>query len=176
MAKSACHIWNSSLCLVMYYLHVIILAYFENWCWYIILWIHCVIFVVWSIWWDKWLKLVKLSMRRGGFHTAPVHAFKQSLCGYFVLMDKRSMTLDIPLPHEAALTSCSHVDNMCCFGFCLWNLPAKQDHEQRSSLSVLWPFIFLPLASLFRSFAENVVTLMKRKQKTGHYLKEHSVS
>ena len=30
---------------------------------------------------------------------------------------KRSMTFDIPLPHDAALTSCPHADNMCCFDF-----------------------------------------------------------
>ena len=78
--------------------------------------------------------------------------FQTGLGGYSGLMDKRSMTSDIPLPHDSSPASCSHVDNMCCFDFCLWNLPAKQDHEQKSCLNVprrsFLPPCCLPLSDL----------------------------
>lgn len=135
VVKSTCSIWNSLLyCLLAEYTFISMWVY-----------LHAFKkkktsygFLVQSMLWDwSWLKLVRVSVRWVAYFN-----FTLLLCvvsnksGYFVLMDKISITLDIPPPHEAALTSCSHVD-MCCFDFCLWNLPAKQNREQKSILNLL---------------------------------------
>lgn len=147
------HIWNSSL-------------YLYSACGFICLcfvWIQCYFFCEIKA---KWMRLVKVSVRCVGFTNVRIsHCscvwFQTSLGGCLGLMDKRSMTLGIPLPHDAALTSCSHVDNMCCFDFCLWNLPTKQHHEQKSWLNILWPFIFLTVIYSVIYAPENTVILMK---------------
>lgn len=104
MAKSTCHIWNSSS-------HVDTFA--------------CTLTFVMSCLYFKpyfkilrSLKRVKISVSCVGYVNVRIsHCscawFQPRLSGHFGLMNKRSMTLDIPLPHDATRTSCSRVD-MCC--------------------------------------------------------------
>lgn len=56
-------------------------------------------------------------------------------------MDKRSMTLDIPVPRDAALTGCSHVDNMCCLDSLRPPCKTRAQTEKQPEVSVtlhLW--------------------------------------
>lgn len=93
-----------------------------------------------------------------GIHPALVHGFWV----VFGSRDKRSMTLNIPLHHDSALTSCSHVDSMWCFDFCFRNLYAKQDGEQKSSPNASWSAIFLALISSWSYAPDNIAMLSKQ--------------
>lgn len=56
---------------------------------------------------------------------------------------------------------------MCCFDFCLWNLPAKQHHEQRSSLNVPW--CFSPPSFTSQSFSDLHFNLCSREHTDSNY-------
>lgn len=103
-AKSTCHIWNSSYqankfaCTLNF---VVLCLYFQPY------------FKTF-----RSIKRVTISMSCfGRVNVRTSHCscaqFETHFSGHFGVMDKRSMALDIPLPHDAARTSCSRVD-MCC--------------------------------------------------------------